>query len=194
MPSDGSSRRRSHGSGTSARASARICCSPPESAPPLRSRSRVSRGKSSEHALDRPFLGLARIRRPRQAQIFKRAQARKDAAALRHISDAEPAAFVRRPARHVHAVDNDLAAARRQQPHDGLHERGLAHAIVADNSDRLALPELQRDAVKHRDFAVAGLQIRDVEDEAVRLDACLGRVLVDFGIASFANGHARFPR
>ena len=45
IPSDGSSSRRSHGSGTSARASARICCSPPDSAPPLRSKSRVSRGK-----------------------------------------------------------------------------------------------------------------------------------------------------
>ena len=34
MPSDGSSSSSIHGAGTSARASARICCSPPDSAPP----------------------------------------------------------------------------------------------------------------------------------------------------------------
>ena len=37
MPSDGSSRMSSQGEPTSARASARICCSPPDSVPPLRS-------------------------------------------------------------------------------------------------------------------------------------------------------------
>ena len=69
-------------------------------------------GKIREHALDRTLLGLTGIRRPCQAKIFVRAQARKDAAALRHIGDAEAAALMRRPAGHVHPVDHDLAAAR----------------------------------------------------------------------------------
>ena len=47
MPSLGSSSSSSQGPGTSARASARICCSPPESAPPRRSSRRASRGKAS---------------------------------------------------------------------------------------------------------------------------------------------------
>ena len=91
-------------------------------------------------------------------------------------------------------VDHDLAAARRQQPHDGLHERGLAHAIVADDADGFAFPKLERNAVKHRHFAIARLQIGDVEDEAVRLGDAFGRILAHFGLASFANAHARFPR
>ena len=44
MPSDGSSRISSQGEPTSARASARICCSPPDSVPPRRSSRRESRG------------------------------------------------------------------------------------------------------------------------------------------------------
>ena len=113
---------------------------------------------------------------------------------MRHVSDAEAAALMRRPAGHVHPVDHDLAAAGRQQAHNGLHERGFAHAVVADNSDRFAFPELQRDAMQHRQFAIAGLQIDDVEDETVRLGDAFGRILVHLGLASFANTHARFPR
>ena len=150
--------------------------------------------KERQHPLNRPLLGLAGIRRPGQAQIFVRAQARKDAAALRNVCDAEPASLMRRPAGHVHPVDCDLAAARRQQPHNGLHERGLAHAIVADNSDRFAFPELQRDPMQHRQFAIAGLQIGNVEYETIWRDGVIGRGLVHLGLASFANTHARFPR
>ena len=47
--------------GISARPSARICCSPPDSAPPLRSSSGRSRGSSVDDALDRRRLGVARV-------------------------------------------------------------------------------------------------------------------------------------
>ena len=147
-----------------------------------------------QHALDRPLLGFAGIRRPGEPQIFMRAQTRKNAAALRHIQNSKPAALMRGPTGHIDAVDHDLAAARRQQTHDRLHERGLAHAVVADDTDRFAFPKLQRNAMQHRHFAVAGLQVDDVEDKTVRCGGAIGRVLAHWRIAGFMDAHARFPR
>ena len=46
-----------------------------------------------------------------------------------------------------------------------LHQRRFADAVVADDADRFAFPELQRDAMQHRQFAIAGVQTGDVEDE-----------------------------
>ena len=53
--------------------------------------------KNSHDPLNRPLLGLAGIRRPREAQVLLGAEPGKDAASLRHVGDAKPAAFVRRP-------------------------------------------------------------------------------------------------
>ena len=168
MPSDGSSRMSSQGEPTSARASARICCSPPDSVPPLAVEQAGQPRQQADHALDRALLGLAGVRRPGEAQILLRGQAGQDAAALRHIADAEAAALMRGPLRDVDAVDHDAAAGRRQQTHDRLQQRGLAHAVVADDAERLALAQLERDAAQHRNMAIAGVQIGDRQEKVAR--------------------------
>ena len=177
MPSDGSSRSSSHGSGTSARASARICCSPPDSAPPASVEQPASAAEKSEHALDRPLLGLAANPASTRGADFRARSGREGCrgpAAHRRCRGgcvrAPPSVVTSTPSTTI------LPPRRRQQAHDGLQQRRLAHAVVADDADRLALAELQRDAVQHRDFAVAGVQVRDVEHDAVRLGACRGRV------------------
>ena len=88
-----------------------------------------------------------------------------DAAPLRHVADAEPAAVVRLHPRDVDAVDRDAAGGRRHQADQRLQERGLADAVVADDADRLARLQLEVDAMQHRHMAVAGAQAGDVEDD-----------------------------
>ena len=53
--------------------------------------------KNPHDPLNRPLLGLAGIRRPCEAQVLLGAEPGKDAASLRHVGDAKPAALVRRP-------------------------------------------------------------------------------------------------
>ncbi len=65
---------------------------------------------------------------------------------------------------------------------------------MADDPDRFAFPKLKRHAVKNRHFAVAGMQVRNVEDEAIRLGGALGDVVAGLRNTAFANAHARFPR
>ena len=65
---------------------------------------------------------------------------------------------------------------------------------MADNPDCFALPKLKRYAVKDRDFAVAGMQIRDLEYDAIRLGVFAAGIPANIGLAAFANTHARFPK
>ena len=192
MPSDGSSSSSSHGAGISARPSARICCSPPDSAPPLRSSSGRSRGKRIDHPLDGGGLDVAGVGAPGQAQVLERGQARQDAAALRHVAEPEAAALVGLHASHVDAVHRDAAAGGRHQTDQCLQEGGLADAVVADDADRFALAQLEVDAVQHRHVAVAGAQARDVEH-----DVALGGGIVG-GVArcrcAFDIGRIHFAR
>ena len=131
--------------GTSARASARICCSPPDSAPPRRSSSGRSRGNSVDDALDRLRLGLAGVGASRPGAGSR---ARSGPAGCRGPAARSrcPCGCARAPvhAVDVDAVETDAPAGRRQQADQRLQQRGLAHAVVADDADRLALVHLQR--------------------------------------------------
>ena len=49
--------------------------------------------------------------------------------------------------RDVAAAEDDLSAGGIEQPHDAARERGLAAAGLADDAERLAFVQRQRDAV-----------------------------------------------
>ena len=125
IPSVGSSSRRSTGSPIRHRARARSCCSPPESISPVRSRSGSSLGKSiSSAASAGPIVAVAVVP-PREVEVLPHRQPRKDPPALRHVSDAEPRAFVRRQVGDVGPVLAHGSGVGRQEAHQGLEERGL---------------------------------------------------------------------
>ncbi len=94
--------------------------------------------EQSHAALDRFLLRLVRIAGPREAQIVERGKARQDASSLRHVGQTAPAARVCRLARDVGPVERDMATGGWQQTHQSLQQRGLAHAVVADDAQRFA--------------------------------------------------------
>ncbi len=130
-----------------------------------------------DHALERAGLDLAGVGAPRQAQVLQCGEAGQDAAALRHIAHAEPAALVRLHARDIDAVHRHAPGGGRHQAEQRLQKGGLADTVVADDAHRLALAQLEVDAVQHRHVAVTGAQTGDVEHH-VAARALGGRVRV----------------
>ena len=66
--------------------------------------------------------------------------------------------------RDVVALEDDLAAARRIEADDRIHQRGLADAVAAEQAEDLALLELQRQALQHVGVAVIGMDVLDFEN------------------------------
>ena len=61
---------------------------------------------------------------------------------------------------HRLAVERDGAARNRLHAGNRAQQRGLAGAVAADQRDHLALRDLKRHLVQHRDAAVAGIELR----------------------------------
>src|SRR5947208_5264462 len=80
--------------------------------------------------------------REAQLEVLAHRQPREDAPALRHEPDPEARDLVGGEPGEVVAVELDRPAPRLEKAHRGLHERGLAHAVPAE----------QRDGVARRDF------------------------------------------
>ena len=108
-----------------------------------------------------------RIGAPGEAQVLERGQPGQDAAALRHVADAEPAPVVRLHPRDVDAVDRDPAGGNRHQADQRFEKGGLADTVVADDPDRFARMKLERDAVQDRHVPVGGAQLEDLEHDIV---------------------------
>src|SRR5581483_7434218 len=66
--------------------------------------------------------------------------------------------------RHVAAGEAHRAGRGLQLAAQGAQQRGLAHAVVAEHADDLALPHRQRHALQDGDAPVAGAQALDGED------------------------------
>ena len=124
----------------SARPIASICCSPPDSVLARWLRRSRRRGNSCVDALEIPAVtvGVALG----DQQVLLDAERRKDAAALRHQAHAAAHGLERRLLRDVVALEHDLAAARRIEADDRIHQRGLADAVPAEQAEDLALLEL----------------------------------------------------
>src|SRR5207244_11252368 len=84
-------------------------------------------------------------------------QARKNAPALRDEADPESRDRVGGEPGEVVAVELDRAAPRLEESHRGLHERGLPHAVPAEERAGLAGPDLERHAEEDRRRPVTGV-------------------------------------
>jgi hypothetical protein len=106
-------------------------------------------------------------------QILHHGQARENLAAFRHQGQTHAHDLVGRQARQFAAHERDATLLRLEQARDGLHHRGLAGAVVADQRDHLARVNLQADAFQRADFfPVDGVDAVELEHRvAERLHA-----------------------
>ena len=174
-PSDGSSIRMSVGLAIRARPIASICCSPPreraarivEPLGELRkfpSTLRASSACGPATAGDDP----RRKRAGRQRKILAHRERFEDAPALRNDRDAGLRDRVGRLARERAAVEDHVAAARRRQPGDRADQRGLAHAVAAEDARRSRRAQLEAQPVQHVAVAVVGVDVAHGEQRVRR--------------------------
>jgi len=112
---------------------------------------------------------LARPREAAHAQVVEHAQRRKDLASLRHEAEPESRARVGLQVRDVVVQERHAPCGRRDEAHQGPHQRGLSHAVVTEDAEEL--PGFQQDVDAHQDrnAAVAGAQCCDFEHHAAFL-------------------------
>lgn len=87
-------------------------------------------------ALDRPG---ARAHAAGKPQMLVDAERTPEPTSLRHIADTEPRDMRGWPPCDILAADADRAAADRYQAHDRLAQRGLAHAVAADDGEHAGI-------------------------------------------------------
>src|SRR6266545_738121 len=109
--------------------------------------------------------GAAGHGREPQLEVLAHGEAREDAPVLRHEADAPPRDLVRRQPGQVAALEVDGASGGLDEAHPGLHERGLAHAVLAEERHRLAFLHLEGHAEEDRRGAVARVEVADAEHQ-----------------------------
>jgi hypothetical protein len=92
-----------------------------------------------------------------------------DVALLRHPADADMGALVGAQHGDIGAVERDGAAEIAGDADHGIDQRGLAHAVAAQERQRLAFGKVQRHVRQHHGLAVAGRQILDAQKLTHRL-------------------------
>ena len=92
-------------------------------------------------------------------------EAGEDAALLRHVADAGAGHAVQRQAQQILAVER-MEPSAAEDAHDRAQGRRLAGPVAAEQRDRLALADVEIDAVQHLALAVPGLQVADFESRA----------------------------
>ena len=107
---------------------------------------------------------------PGQPQMLVDGERRPEPAALGRIADAEIGDPVRRQPDQFLTGHADRSALHRQQAHDGVAQRRLAHAVAADHRVN-AGHQLQIDALERVGRAVVDVQIPDAERMGVRLQS-----------------------
>ena len=134
-----------------------ICCWPPDSTPPRRSRISARSGNSANTCSSRQVVLPSGAGAPRDVEVLPDRELGKDAAVLGHEADAHAADAVRPEPRDVAALPHHPAAGRRRQADDRAHGRGLADAVAADQGDALAGMDLERHAEQDLAQAVGGV-------------------------------------
>src|SRR4051812_5567883 len=102
------------------------------------------------------------------AQVLVHAEIREDAAALRHVADAQARHLVGLDAREVHALELHLPGAALGEAHDGAQGRGLADAVASEERDRLAAADLERHAAQDVQLAVVHVHVRELKHHCPR--------------------------
>ncbi len=96
-------------------------------------------------------------------QVLEHREVGEDAPALGHVGDAETHDPLGRAAVDAHAVEPDLARARRREARDRAQRRALARAVGADEGDDVALLDLHRDALERGDLVVVNVHVVEPE-------------------------------
>ena len=107
------------------------------------------------------FAGLRGIRA--HAQILGDAHARKDAAALRGLRDAQMRDAMGRCMCDVLSVETDFAGARTRPAEHRHHQGRFAGAVGADQRHDLAGSDIEVDALERLDVTIGGAQAADGE-------------------------------
>lgn len=120
-------------------------------------------GEGVVDPLDRP--GAARL--GDEAQMFVHGEGRKHAAPLGNGADARPRDAEGPGAGKGLAGQPHPAAPGWDEAHDGLAERGLAHAVAPDDGERFGRGR-QRNAAQHMTGAMEDVQVLDLEERSGR--------------------------
>src|SRR6185295_14673723 len=99
------------------------------------------------------------------AKILLDGELREEAAILRHLGDAGLEDAVRRKPHEVPPIERDLARGGAQQARDHPHQRRLAGAVRADDADRLACGDLERDVEQRLKGSVARADTFEAQHE-----------------------------
>ncbi len=119
-----------------------------------------------EHPLEIPPLGASAGRWTlHDLEILDHAQASEDVPTLGDVSDSAACDLVRLEVGDVLALPGDLAAVLlwRVDAGDGSDERGLAHAVPAQQAEHLAVAHREARAVENVRRSVVGLNVFDFE-------------------------------
>ena len=170
------------------RASASICCSPPESVPASWLRRCSRRGNTAAAMLDGASVHRARRL---EAQVVGHAEGGEDPPALGHVADAGLGQLVGRVPGHVGAVEEDPARARPEQPRHHPEQCRLAGAVRAEQGDHRTVGHDEIHVLEHGACAVAGADIPELKHACTASSSGVGAI--DDGFGAEIGGCAPFP-
>ncbi len=107
------------------------------------------------------------------AQIVEDGEAGEDLPPLRHVAEAEPGTLVRGRRGDLGVTELDAPAGRRELADQGLEQRALAHAVMAEHADELACLDAERDVHDDGYLLIARGEVDNIEHRGQA--ACLPR-------------------
>src|SRR5579884_921747 len=107
------------------------------------------------------------------ADVLLHGHGGEDGLGVGHEAQPAPGPGMDRQAPEFAARESDVALGSRPQAHDRLQGRGLAHAVVADEADPLATPDLEGDALDDVAAPVVGVEVAQLEHQSpLRRNTC----------------------
>src|SRR5262249_30355586 len=96
-------------------------------------------------------------------EIFLDCESGEDASFLGYITQAATHDLVGRPVRHVSAFEQDAAGALLDQADDGAKGRGFAGTVTPQQSDNLAVADLNCDVEQDMGAPIEAVEVGDAE-------------------------------
>src|SRR3954454_18028365 len=97
-------------------------------------------------------------------EIFLNAQCWENPASLRNQAHPAANSLERRVVGDFFALEHDLAAARWREADDRIDQRGFSDTVTAEQTENLALLELERQSLQDVGVAVVGVNVLNFED------------------------------